>query len=116
MRGARAQKSHAGIGEDNGERADKVVALYTHPVETAKTKSSDKNRRKYRRSPIGIETGSICLSVRQLQKTSHYSHKYDSLKAVRLSQEAGSARRESLFSKPVPNNVQACSLNILDGG
>ena len=74
------------------------MALYTHLVEAAKTKSSIKNRKKYPRSLIGIEIGSNCRSVHQVQKTSHYSRKYNSLKAVRLSQEAGSAHRESLFS------------------
>ena len=46
-----------------GERTDRIAALYARMVEAAKFKSSYRNRRKSSRSPIGIETGSICLSV-----------------------------------------------------
>ena len=61
----------AGVKICLGKRAEKIAALYARTVEAAKCKSS-KNERKSPRTPIGKETGTICLSVHQVQKMSQY--------------------------------------------
>ena len=69
----------AGVKICFSERADKIAALNTRTVETAKLWSLNKNKRKSLKFPIETEAESIFLSIHQVQKIKTSSSRPDVL-------------------------------------